>query len=75
MWVGGNGGWGTDAADDFVVGVHFAADAVGLGVADLRERRYRLTRAGGVAGRVSGAHLNLEGVLRHAVDLVEALGA
>lgn len=64
---GGNVG----AAEDLVAGVHGAADAVGLGVADLGREA-----SGTGGGRGDGeADLDLEEVLGGAVDLFEALGA
>lgn len=62
-------GLGGYAADDFVVGIHLAAEAMGLRVLDLVGVSLTVTATG--EGR---AHLYLQEVLGWAVDLVEALG-
>lgn len=72
LGVGGAAGGGRRevyAANDFVVGVHLATEAVGLRVFDLRRCQPHGRRPAG-EGR---AHLYLQKILRRAVNLVEAL--
>lgn len=59
------------SAQDFVVGVHGAADAVGAGVSYLRSVSISVVFYG--RGHGSSSHLNLQKVLGWPVDLFEAL--